>query len=231
MKSIVLPAVVLTTTLCSCGSTGSSNLIGNLASGLQTVTGNNSDATTGASTGSSSSTGSTGNLLSGLLSSLLGGGSQLSTNSLAGTWNYTGTACVFESENLLLKAGGAVAANKITEQLDEALEKIGFQSGKTSFTFNTDGTYSAQLGGHAINGQYTLDADAQTIQLTYLAGLGKLTPHITLSGNNLKLLFESDKLLQLLQGVSALSGSTAGNTLSTLISSYDGLYIGLELQK
>lgn len=222
-KNLVIPAVILTATLSSCGTTGGSNLLSGLAAGAQQGQTQSGESLTG-----QQGTG----LLGGLLSSLLGGAGTLSAESLAGTWSYSGTACVFESENLLAKAGGAVAAGKITQQLDEALQKAGINTGNISYTFNADGTYSAKLGSRTINGQYTLDAEAQTIQLTYLAGLGKTTSRIVRSGNTLRLLFEGSKLLQLLQGASALTGGASGSsTLSSLISSYDGLYIGLELQK
>ncbi len=228
MKSLVIPAVIVTASFCSCGTTGGSQLLSNLASGAQQQ---QSTQTSGSDTQDGNTQDNGSGLLAGLLSGLLGSSNELSNATLAGTWKYAGTACVFESENLLLKAGGAVAANKITEQLDQNLEKIGIKAGNSSFTFNEDGSYTAKIAGRSLNGKYTLDAENKSIEMTYLAGLGKLTARITKSGNSVKLLFESDKLLQLLQGISALSGSTAGNTLSSLISSYDGLYIGLQLEK
>ena len=45
------------------------------------------------------------------------------TASLTGTWSFTGSAVEFESDNLLNKAGGAVAANMVEGKLDEYLGK------------------------------------------------------------------------------------------------------------
>ena len=43
------------------------------------------------------------------------------TVDMTGTWRYTGSAIEFESENLLKKAGGTVAASAAEQKLDEQL--------------------------------------------------------------------------------------------------------------
>ena len=148
-----------------------------------------------------------------------------------GTWNYKSPSCAFESESLLAKAGGEVAAAKIETEMESALSKVGIKSGSCSFTFNKDNTYSAVVGGKKISGSYTLNASEKTIKMTYLNGLGSMTPKVTKSGSTLSLLFESDKLLTLVNTVSSLSSSSSAKTLSTLLSNYDGMYVGMELQK
>lgn len=228
-KFTFLPALIAgALTLTACGTTGS----GSLASGVgqtlisNALTGGNSTNTT---TETTTSTGTS--VLGNLLSSLLGESSTLSTSDLVGTWNYTGSDCVFESENLLAKAGGAVAAKKIESNINSQLAKVGIQEGACTFTFNKDNTYSAQIGGRTISGTYTLDASQKTVKMTYLAGLASMTPHVVKKGSKLSLLIESDKLLTLVKGVSALSNSTSLKTVSTLLGNYDGLYIGMQLSK
>ena len=66
-----------------------------------------------------------------------------STADMTGTWSYTGSAIEFESDNLLQKAGGAVAATAAEKKLDEQLAKVGIKAGQMSFTFNADSTFSA----------------------------------------------------------------------------------------
>ena len=44
---------------------------------------------------------------------------------MTGTWNYKGSAVEFESDNLLMKAGGAAAATMAENKLNEQLSKIG----------------------------------------------------------------------------------------------------------
>ena len=224
MKKIILSlSVVLgSALLVSCGGTGSSALLSNagqvLLGGGQTATGGTTQQTTSA--------------LGGVLGSLLGdllGTNTVSQANIQGTWNYVGPDCVFESENFLAKAGGEVVAQKVESQISGALSKIGVTAGKCSFTFNADNTYTANIGGRAISGQYTLDTANSTMTMTYLAGLGKLTPKVSLNAGKLSLLFESDKLLSLANTLTSLKGGN--NALSSIVSSYQGMYIGLQMTK
>ena len=224
MKKIILSlSVVLgSALLTSCGGTGASALLGaagqTLVGGGQTATGATTQQTTSA--------------LGGVLGSLLGdllGTNTVSQANIQGTWNYVGPDCVFESENFLAKAGGEVVAQKVESQISGALSKIGVTAGKCSFTFNADNTYTANIGGRAISGQYTLDTANSTMTMTYLAGLGKLTPKVSLNAGKLSLLFESDKLLSLANTLTSLKGGN--NALSSIVSSYQGMYIGLQMTK
>ncbi len=221
-KNILTFAVVLATgLLAGCTPTGQS-ILSNMAS-------NSMQQGTPSTTTSQSST--TGNAISSFLGSLLGSFTTLDQKDILGTWNYSGPDCVFETENLLMKAGGEVAAAKIENQLSGALAKVGISSGKCAFTFNQDNTYTATIGGRTISGTYTLDAENKTITMTYLQGLGTMTPKVAKVGNKLSLLFDADKLLKTVGTVAALSGKSSLNTLSNLINSYDGMLIGMELQK
>lgn len=68
------------------------------------------------------------------------------TADMTGTWSFTGSAIEFESDNLLQKAGGAVAATAAEKKLDEQLAKVGIRAGQMTFTFNADSTFCAKLG-------------------------------------------------------------------------------------
>ena len=61
---------------------------------------------------------------------------------MEGTWTLTGSAIEFETDDLLKKAGGALATQALEEKLDEQLSKIGITAGKLSFTFNADSTFN-----------------------------------------------------------------------------------------
>ena len=54
--------------------------------------------------------------------------------------------CKFESDNLLAKAGGEVAAKQVEEKMSGVLEKLGFKEGAT-YIFNEDSTYTSVIGG------------------------------------------------------------------------------------
>ena len=225
MKKIILPVVLFAVAaiVFACGTTSGSLNLQKPASGT-------TDANTSA-TPPAKSTGTSDSSLKSWLGNLLGKSSAVSQNDLVGTWNYQGADCVFESESLLKKAGGELAAKKVESQLNTLLAKVGFKSGKCSYTFKSDNTYTAVIAGHTINGNYTLDTKNNTVKMTYLAGLGTVTPKVVKSGSKVSLLYESDKLLKLVSTVSALSNSTAAKALSSFAGAYDGLYIGMELSK
>ena len=72
----------------------------------------------------------------------------------------------------------------------------------------------------------------KTVKLTYLAGIGSMTAHVAKTGNTLNLLVDSSKMLTLLKGVSALSkGSTTLSAITSLLGNYDGMLIGMKMQK
>ena len=219
--SVSLALVAGAMMLTSCGTTG-----GSIAQGVGSAILNGSNTNSSASTAAS-----TASALGGLLSNILGSSTKLSESSIVGTWNYTGADCVFESENLLAKAGGAVAANKIESEINSSLSKVGIKQGSCSFTFNSDKTYTANLGGRTISGTYSLDATNKKIKMTYLAGLASMTPRVSMQGGKLCLLMESSKLLTLMKGVSALSKSSTAGAISSILGNYSGMYVGMQLSK
>ena len=188
-------------------------------------------ATTGNTTaGSSQNYGSIGAGLEKLLGSLLSN-TTLNQKDILGTWNYTSADCVFETENFLMKAGGEIAAAKVEEKINASLTKLGLTDNQISFTFNADNTYTATIKGRLIQGTYALDLENKTITLAYLNGLGTITPQIAKTNNTLSLLYDADKLLKFLTNISAVSNNSTLTTLNTLLKSYDGMLIGMELQK
>ncbi len=226
MKKIrtTMAALAATVLLAGCGTTGSS-MLGGMGTGTSVST---PAETTSASTGE---TGGLASLLGNVLGAVLGASNKLTEADLVGTWNYQGVDCVFESENLLMKAGGEVAAAQVETKLNEVFGKLGVVPGACSFTFNSDKTYSAQISALPMSGQYTLDAANKKLTLTYLAGLGTMTPHIVKNGSKISLLYEADKLLAIAQKLAAMSGNTSLKALADLASAYDGMMIGFELQK
>ena len=220
MKRNILPVTLLAVTALFTGCNASSPMLSgmsNQSTAQQTTT--SSQTTDLISTG-----------ISNLLGSILGN-STLSQQSIIGTWNYKGADCVFKTENLLLKAGGEVAATKVEEKVNAALTKLGITGNQITFTFNADYTYTATIKGRTIQGTYTLDLENKKMTLTYLNGVGTITPQIALTGNTLSLLYDADKLLKFLTTISAVSNNSTLTTLNTLLQSYDGMLIGMELQK
>ena len=61
---------------------------------------------------------------------------------IAGTWEYSGAAVEFTSDNTLAGAASVLASGKVEEKLDEYLAKIGLEDGLFVYTFNADSTFS-----------------------------------------------------------------------------------------
>ena len=160
-------------------------------------------------------------------------GVNLSKGDIKGTWNYTGSAVKLESEDLVKSAAAGVAATQIEKKLDEYLSKAGLKSGTFSFTFNEDNTFATTVKGKSFNGTYTLSEDGTTLNLKYGKSLGStgITATAQINASTFELLFKADKLLDLIGKLTANTNNTTLKTIGTLAGQYDGLKIGLELQK
>lgn len=160
-------------------------------------------------------------------------GIDLSKGDIKGTWNYTGSAVKLESEDLVKSAAAGVAATQVEKKVDEYLAKAGLKGGAFSFTFNEDNTFTTTVKGKSFNGTYTFSDEEDSINLKYGKSLGStgITATAQLNGGTLELLFKADKLLDLIGKLTAASSNTTLKTVSTLANQYDGMKIGLELQK
>ena len=148
----------------------------------------------------------------------------------AHTWKYKSPGCAFTSENLLAKAGGEIAAKKVEEKLSTYYQKAGFSSSNTYFKFNEDGTFTAKIDGKAWSGTYTFDEKTHAIDLKGRLLLN-LSGFATKNTTGISLLFESKKLLTIIQTLTALSGNTTLRTIGELSKNYDGVRIGFDLRK
>lgn len=176
------------------------------------------------------------NILSGVVSAVSDKVSTSSASSIIGTWKYTGPDCKLDSDNLLAKAGAEIATSTVEKQLTSVLKKVGFTEGAT-FVFNSDSTYTSTVKGKTTKGTYSYDASSKELQLVSRLGI-KFNATISqsaLSSNKMSLLFKADKLMTLAQTVSGVIGKTTGNsianTATSLLKNYDGLELGLALEK
>lgn len=183
----------------------------------------------GGTTTGSSSTGSS--IINGILNNVIGSATFSQADLCAHTWKYSKPGCAFTSENLLVKAGGEIAASKIEEDLSKYYSKFGFSKSNTYFTFKTDGTFAAKIDGKSWNGTYTFDEKTHAIQLKGL--LLSASGFATRTTNGISLLFEQKKLLTLIKTLSKLNltGSTTMSAVSSIVDNYDGVRIGFEMTK
>lgn len=183
----------------------------------------------GGTTAGSSSTGSS--IINGILNNVIGSATFSQADLCAHTWKYSKPGCAFTSENLLAKAGGEIAANKIEEDLSKYYNKFGFSQSNTYFAFKTDGTFAAKIDGKSWNGTYTFDEKTHAIQLKGL--LLSASGFATRTTNGISLLFEQKKLLTLVKTLSKLNltGSTTMSAVSSIVDNYDGVRVGFEMTK
>ena len=182
----------------------------------------------GNSSSNSGSSSSTGSIINGILNNVIGSGT-FKKEDLCYTWKYSKPGCAFTSENLLAKAGGEIAANKVEEELEDYYKKFGFSSSNTYFTFNTDGTFSAKIDGKAWNGNYTFDEKTHAIQMKGL--LLSASGYATKTTNGISLLFDQKKLLNLIKALSAFKSSSTLSAVGNIANNYDGMRIGFEMTK
>ena len=95
-------------------------------------------------------------------------------------------------------------------------------------TFNQDGTFSAKIAGKSWSGKYTFDAANSKITMQGL--LLNVNCYAKRNSDGIGLLFESKKLLTMLQTMSALSGNQTLQTVGELSKSYDGLRMGFDMK-
>ncbi|MDR0893246.1 MAG: DUF4923 family protein [Mediterranea sp.] len=149
---------------------------------------------------------------------------------MTGTWTYKGSAVEFESDNLLMKAGGAAASSMAESKLNEQLSKVGIRAGQMSFTFNADSTFVSTVGGKKLQGTYSYNASKKQVDLKFVK-LINLGAKVNYSSSSMDLLFNSDKLLKLMAFIGSKSSNTALQTVSSLASKYDGMMLGMQLSK
>lgn len=198
--------------------------VGVLAELLGYAGGNSSNNNTG------STTSKVGNIVGSILDNVIGSTTFKKADLCAHTWKYKSPGCAFTSENLLAKAGGEIAAKKVEDKLSTYYQKAGFSSSNTYFKFNEDGTFNAKIDGKSWSGTYTFDEKTHTIDLKGRLLLS-LNGFATKNTSGISILFESKKLLTIIQTLTALSGNTTLGTIGEISKNYDGIRVGFDLSK
>ena len=129
----------------------------------------------------------------------------------------------------MAKAGGEIVATQIEEKLSAEYAKLGFKKSNTYITFNEDGTFSGKVDGKSLSGNWTFDENTQALKLSGL--LLSLNGYATRNASGISILFESKKILTLLQTVAALSGNSTLSTIGDISKNYDGVRVGFDMTK
>lgn len=164
------------------------------------------------------------------------GGKAVTFENLQGTWMYVNPALQLEGDNALKNVAGSLAATEAEKKMKEYCAKVGIVEGVFNYVFNSDSTFTSALKRGSLKGTYSVSPEDKTVTLRYMVGNKKLTvstltAHVVLSGNELTLLFNADKLLKFLSTVSSISSNTTLKAINKLASEYDGMMLGFDLKK
>ena len=176
--------------------------------------------------GSSSTTSTITNVVGNLL-----GNTKITAQKLEGTWSYTQPCIAFESESTLNDIGGSVASAKIEEKLKAGLDKAGIKEGQMSITFNADKTFYISTGKRQISGTY--EVEESDLSLTFKTTKKTIKTNVKLSLGTLQIAMNADKMLQIVNTIAtkASAYSSSMKTVSTLLSQYKSMYLGLKFKK
>lgn len=171
----------------------------------------------------------TNNTVTSKLKNIISSSTSISQTNILGTWLYSGSSCAFQSSNLINQAGSSLVAQQIESKLNPTFSKIGISNKNTSFTLNSNNTFSALINGRKITGNYSFNPKNNILTLRTLSFSSNC--YVSKSGSNINLLFDANKLLELFRTISQYSGNATLNTISTLSKSYSGSKIGFALKK
>ena len=165
-----------------------------------------------------------------IASQLLGTGA-VNANSLQGTWSYEKPCIAFESENVLASLGGVAASTKLENSLNNILNKVGFSSGKIDLTLNADSTGCITLGGKKTEFKWSIKES--DLALTFPLTQKTVLMNAKISGGNLRLAMNADKLLTIINTVSekASSINSTASSINAMIKNVKGMYVGLKFTK
>lgn len=154
-----------------------------------------------------------------------------SVDDLTGTWNYSGPAVSFQSENALQNIGGAAAATALEGQFEPYYRRLGFN--RTSLTVDAEHNFTLRLGLVQLKGTVEKDDNGQ-LQFNFSAfnriPLGKVAANATKSGKKLNVTFDATRFVNILNRVSGALNNNTLSALTTLLNSYDGVYLGFKLE-
>lgn len=158
------------------------------------------------------------------------GGQTLSEQAVIGQWQYASPYCRLESDDLLAKAGGQVAASQVESRLESVYRALGME--QFSCSFAAEGKCSFGYKGKEVAGTYTLDTDSGMMTITLSKTPATIRAQVSVSGNTLSMAFEADRLISALKSLTDLAAgiSSQAELIGSLVESYDGLWLGFELQ-
>lgn len=226
MKKFIATALIICATV-SAYAFDPKDILGKLAG----AAGNKSETTTETTETSSDDNG--GGIL-GALGSFVNNvtaNKKFSVDDLVGDWSYTGPCVTFQSDNALMKIGGAGAATAVENKLAPYYNRLGFN--KTSLTVDKEHNFVLKMGIITLKGVVEKDENEMLVFNFNAFGkvpLGKVAANATKSGSNLNITFDATKMVKILTTVASKLNSKSLNALTSLLDSYDGIFMGFKLK-
>lgn len=176
--------------------------------------------------GNGSGIGSTiGNALQGIFTK-----TDLSLADIVGQYESTGPAVAFKGEGFLKQAGGIAGAAALESKLQPYFQKYGMVG--MPVVIDSVGNFTMTIKRIKLMGDVVRnDGDGTFTFNVKIAGkkIGQFTTYIQKSGNDLDLMFDANKLKELISMVGKFTGSKLTSTVSKLLDSYDGACMGFKL--
>mgnify|MGYP001945048939 FL=1 len=148
-----------------------------------------------------------------------------------GTWSYVGTAVELQTDDFLKKAAAQVAAIAVEEKINQQQAKYGIKPGMIQASFGANNVVTFEAMTYKIPAKYELSKDKKQMIIS-VGDIIKVDADIrhTLD-NQLSLLVNADKVLELIKYLNAQIDHNTLKTISQVIDNYDGLKIGIQLEK
>lgn len=147
---------------------------------------------------------------------------------IAGTYSYNAPAISIKGDNVLKNIGGSAAASQLESKLAPFYSHIGFD--KLQMTISPDSTFTMKLKSITLDGTIAKSDDGLTFTFNKLPNK-PVSCTATKSGNKLSLCFDASRLIGVLETVSKYVNLSSVKSMVSLLESYDGLYIGFELNR
>ena len=194
---------------------------------LDSVLGSTSESNNDSSSSSSSTISTLGNILGNIFAS-----DKVELSQLVGTWNYSGPAIGFQSDDVLKKIGGSAASAAIEKELETYYNKLGLNNLVLTIENNANFTMKAKfitLSGvinKGENGMFIFN-----IKAFGSINVGTLEVYTTLSGNTLSLTCDAEKFVELAKKIMSMTNNSTLQGVISLLESYDGVTVGFKLKK